>query len=164
MAQFPLDTASSRATNRSPFHGDLAATPPLDPNPNPHPVDPIPAPIVISQRHLSLFEQCPRRYQAEILDRRSLPISEPQRQALQRGQRFHHLLQQRALGITSQTHDPQLDRWLDRLGQAATLQPHADPSQYYLAEHTRTLALPPFELLVRYDALIADHDRAEIID
>jgi hypothetical protein len=64
----------------------------------------------------------------------------------------------------SQLHDPQLDRWLDRLQSSAALQPHDDPSQYYLAEHTRTLALPPFELLVRYDALIADGDRAEIID
>ncbi|NJN60577.1 MAG: PD-(D/E)XK nuclease family protein [Coleofasciculaceae cyanobacterium RL_1_1] len=120
--------------------------------------------IIVSQRHLSLFEHCPRRYQAEILDRRSLPISDQQRYALQRGQQFHHLLQQRALGITSQLHDPQLDRWLDRLQNSATLQPHDDPSQYYLAEHTRTLTLPPFTLLVRYDALIADGDHADIID
>jgi hypothetical protein len=143
----------------------FGSTPRSQPSPDRSPAqNPAPPALIISQRHLSLFEQCPRHYQAEILDRRSLPISDDQRHALQRGQQFHHLLQQRALGITSQLHDPQLDRWLDRLHNSATLQPHDDPSQYYLAEHTRTLALPPFTLLVRYDALIADRDRADIID
>lgn len=132
--------------------------------PSPDPDARTQSPIVISQRHLGLFEHCPRHYQADILDRRSLPIADHQRDALQRGQQFHHLLQQRALGLVSSIHDPQLDRWLDRLQHAATLYPHSDPSQYYLAEHTRTLALPPFTLLVRYDALIADRDRADIID
>jgi len=156
MTQPSFNAASFTATNRS------CRNP--GPKSDPNSAATIPVPIVISQRHLSLFEQCPRRYQAEILDRRSLPISDPQRRALQRGQQFHHLLQQRALGIVGQIHDPQLDRWLDRWQQTASLQPHADPSQYYLAEHTRTLALPPFELLVRYDALIADRDRADILD
>ncbi|MGD1901082.1 MAG: PD-(D/E)XK nuclease family protein [Geitlerinemataceae cyanobacterium] len=119
-------------------------------------------PIVVSQRHLSLFEQCPRRYQAEILERRELPIESNGRQALDRGQRFHHLLQQRALGLTVGGEDPQLDRWLDRLAQSAIATD--DPSKYHLAEHTRILALPPFELLVRYDALLANASGADIID
>ncbi len=149
-----MTTPSLGSTPRSQQNPDRPPASPFSPQPS----------IIVSQRHLSLFEQCPRRYQAEILDRRSFPISDHQRHAIQRGQQFHHLLQQRALGITSQLHDPQLDRWLDRLQNTATLQPHDDPSQYYLAEHTRTLALPPFTLLVRYDALIADRDRADIID
>jgi PD-(D/E)XK nuclease superfamily len=144
----------------------LASTDRSHPNPDPSPDrhSQTQAPIVISQRHLSLFDHCPRHYQAEILEQRSLPISEHQRYALQRGQHFHHLLQQRALGVVSAIHDPQLDRWLDRLHHAAMLQPHGDSRVYQLAEHTRTLSMPPFTLLVRYDALIADRDRADIID
>jgi len=145
------------------------------------PPQPCPEVWRVSQRHLELLEQCPRRYEREVIEKYALPPAGLNQQALEAGKRFHHLLQQRSLGIHAPTiDDPKLQHWLDHLEsrapellphweEAATATPHHPARSFYQAEHERTWLVPTwrspqFELTVRYDALIATPSQAIIID
>ena len=53
----------------------------------------------LSQSHLTLLEQCPRKFQQTYLDQVQTPMPLDQQQRLDWGNRFHLLMQQRELGL-----------------------------------------------------------------
>ena len=83
--------------------------------------DRISAGFIFSQANLSLFEACPRRFYLRYLRKLHWPsdlsAAEEEREiALARGQRFHYLVQQDALGLAAEPEveasaDPMLAGW-----------------------------------------------------
>ncbi|MDY6939963.1 MAG: PD-(D/E)XK nuclease family protein [Cyanobacteriota bacterium] len=125
----------------------------------------------ISQQHLELLAACPRRFQQVFLDRLNTPLS-PERQAsLEAGSRFHLLMQQRELGLPIEAFidaDEQLDRWLNDFMAAApdilTRDRTSTRAVFRQAEHDRTSSYLGFLLSARYDLIVGDDRRAQILD
>ena len=122
--------------------------------------------IRLSQSHLNLLSICPPKFQRVYIDcLGSLPAPE-QQENMQWGSRFHLLMQQRELTLPIEpllANDTELDRSLKALIEAAPeLQPNADI--WREAEHCRTLSFDDFLFTVIYDLLIAETDRAIILD
>ena len=121
----------------------------------------------LSQGHLNLLEICPPKFQQSYLTPvSSLPNPEIEdKQAW--GSRFHLLMQQRELGLPIASlleEDSELDRSLKALVEAAPelFAPHQKGKR--AAEHSRTIGFGNYLLTVIYDLLIAQSDRATIID
>ncbi|MEL6500876.1 MAG: PD-(D/E)XK nuclease family protein [Cyanobacteria bacterium J06623_1] len=122
--------------------------------------------IRLSQSHLNLLSRCPPKFQQVYIDcLGSLPAPE-QQDSMQWGSRFHLLMQQRELTLPIEpllATDSELDHSLKALIQAAPeLAP--DPDIWREAEHCRTLSVDNFLFTVIYDLLIAEADRATILD
>ena len=122
--------------------------------------------IRLSQSHLNLLSICPPKFQRVYIDcLGSLPAPE-QQESMQWGSRFHLLMQQRELTLPIEpllATDTELDLSLKALIEAAPeLQPNVNI--WREAEHCRTLSLDDFLFTVIYDLLIADLDRATILD
>lgn len=122
--------------------------------------------IRLSQSHLNLLSLCPPKFQQVHLDcLGSLPAPE-QQESMQWGSRFHLLMQQRELTLPIEpllATDLELDTALKALIDAAPeLQPRADI--WREAEHCRTLNVEDCLFTVIYDLLIAEADKATILD
>lgn len=122
--------------------------------------------IRLSQSHLNLLSICPPKFQQVYLDGLgSLPAPE-QQDTMEWGSRFHLLMQQRELTLPIEpllATDVELDSSLRALIEAAPeLAPN--PQVWREAEHSRTLRVDDFLFTVIYDLLIAESDRAVILD
>jgi hypothetical protein len=122
--------------------------------------------IRLSQSHLNLLSLCPPKFQQVYLDGlSSLPVPE-QQETMEWGSRFHLLMQQRELTLPIKpllATDIELDSSLTALIEAAPeLAPN--PQVWREAEHSRTLKISNFLFTVIYDLLIAESDRAVILD
>jgi PD-(D/E)XK nuclease superfamily len=122
--------------------------------------------IRLSQSHLNLLSLCPPKFQQVYLDGLgSLPAPE-QQDTMEWGSRFHLLMQQRELTLPIEpllATDTELDSSLRALIEAAPeLAPN--PQVWREAEHCRTLSIGNFLFTVIYDLLIAQSDRAVILD
>ena len=122
--------------------------------------------IRLSQSHLNLLSICPPKFQQVYIDcLGSLPAPE-QQDTMEWGSRFHLLMQQRELALPIEpllATDTELDSSLKALIQA-TPELAPDPKIWREAEHCRTLSIDNFLLTVIYDLLIAENDRAIILD
>jgi CRISPR/Cas system-associated exonuclease Cas4 (RecB family) len=118
-----------------------------------------------SQNSLQDYVNCPRRFQLRYVLRQPWPAvpSEPlgeYERLIERGQRFHQLVQRHSLGMTQDElgktiHDPDLRRWW----QDYLVSPPPNlPSAVRRAEVTLStpLAGSPGRLVARYDLLAVD--------
>lgn len=122
--------------------------------------------IRLSQSHLNILSICPPKFQQVYVDCLG-SLTTPERQdSMQWGSRFHLLMQQRELTLPIEpllATDMELDRSLKALIEAAPeLKP--DPNIWREAEHCRTFSVGNFLFTVVYDLLIAQGDRAIILD
>jgi PD-(D/E)XK nuclease superfamily len=122
--------------------------------------------IRLSQSHLNLLSICPPKFQQVYIEcLGSLPLPE-QQDTREWGSRFHLLMQQRELALPIESllaTDTELDSSLKALIQA-TPELAPDPKIWREAEHCRTLSIDNFLFTVIYDLLIAENDRAIILD
>ena len=121
----------------------------------------------LSQAHLNLLETCPPKFkQSYLTSASSLPNPEIEdRQTW--GTHFHLLMQQRELGLPIESllqEETELDRSLKALIQAAPELLNQNSHQKRQAEHSLTINFGNYLLTVMYDLLIAEEDRARIID
>ncbi len=123
--------------------------------------------IRLSQSQLNLLESCPPQFQRLYLEQLGMPMSPEQQERLSWGSQFHLLMQQQELGLSVDAllkEDEQLRHSLTALVQAVPLLNHPSSNSWQEAEHYRTLAFNGYLLSVIYDLLIADSDRAYILD
>jgi len=122
--------------------------------------------IRLSQSHLNLLSICPPKFQRAYIDGLGSLTAPDLQSNMQWGSRFHLLMQQRELTLPIEpllASETELDRSLKALIEAAPeLQQNADI--WREAEHCRTLSLDNFLFTVIYDLLIAETDRAIILD
>jgi hypothetical protein len=122
--------------------------------------------IRLSQSHLNLLSVCPPMFQQVYLDGLgSLP--DPDLQVnMQWGSRFHLLMQQRELALPIESllsTDLELYSSLKALIQSASeLKPN--PEVWREAEHCRTLSVGDVLFTVIYDLLIANDNKATVLD
>ncbi|QXE23672.1 hypothetical protein B6N60_02362 [Richelia sinica FACHB-800] len=123
----------------------------------------------LSQGQLNLLAACPRKFQHTYLEQLT-PPPDPQHEDHQSlGSRFHLLMQQREMGLPIENFlqaDPQLQSWMSAFANAAPeiLIPAKDDTSFRESEHYRTLQIKNYLLTVIYDLLIADDERAQILD
>jgi len=121
----------------------------------------------LSQGQLNVLETCPRKFQHIYFDQLSSPTSPEQQERQNWGSRFHLLMQQREMGLPVESlleEDPQLQRWMTSLVSAAPEVFTTSPESFRQSEHCRTLNVEEYLLTVIYDLLIADNQRAQILD
>lgn len=123
--------------------------------------------IKLSQGHLNLLETCPPQWQKVYLEELALPKSPDKEEKLAWGNRFHLLMQQRELGLEVEsllTEDQDLEQAFTALVSSV---PELSWHNNFLireAEHYRTLPFDNYLLTVIYDLLIADEEKAQILD
>ena len=125
----------------------------------------------LSQGHLNLLKTCPPKFKQSFLSQTS-SLPKPETEDKQTwGSLFHLLMQQRELGLPIESllqANTELDRSLKALIQAAPELLGSDDTihrnQKRAAEHSRTMSFGNYLLTVVYDLLIAEEDRAKIID
>ncbi|MGP1383033.1 MAG: PD-(D/E)XK nuclease family protein [Thainema sp.] len=121
----------------------------------------------LSQGHLNLLEQCPRKFQHTYLDQLRTPPTPEQQQRMEWGQHFHLLMQQRELGlpldVPAQT-EPDLSQAMQALIAAAPDVFTPTPDQFRQSEHRRTLEVQGYLLTVVYDLLLLEPSQAQILD
>jgi hypothetical protein len=121
--------------------------------------------IRLSQSHLTLLETCPPQFQKVFLEQMGSPPNPQQQDALAWGNRFHLLMQQKALGLPwGVIADPQFERSLEKLIEASSELWKAHSPLWKEAEHTRTLAIQNYLLSVIYDLLVINEAGAQILD
>jgi len=127
----------------------------------------------ISQGHLNTLEYCPRLFQYIYLDQFSMPLTAEQQAAMARGSRFHLLMQQRELGLSTTVvgEDAAISELIEQflaaapevmrcVGETSAL----SPVTFRQSEHRRQFVIQTFAITVVYDLLILEPDRADIFD
>jgi hypothetical protein len=117
----------------------------------------------LSQSHLNQLSHCPRQFQYRYLEQWGLPTvaTEPEQQIL--GSQFHHLLQQRSLGLDIQPFlntNRNLQQWFETLDQF----PPPLIAGTSAHEHQQLLTYAGFTLIAVYDRLIQNPQQAQILD
>lgn len=121
----------------------------------------------LSQSQLNLLATCPRKFQHLYFEQLTTPLSAQQQEKIAWGNQFHLLMQQRELGlpITSLLgENEQLRQSLEALVAADPEILQSDATAWRAAEHHRTLKFQNYLLVVVYDLLIAQENRAQILD
>jgi len=123
----------------------------------------------ISQGHLNLIENCPRRFQHTCLDMLTTPPDPTQEEYKTFGSRFHLLVQQQAMGIGIESFMEEDERLksliLDLTGVIPEiLTPGKEGETFRESEHSRNLQVGDYLITVIYDLLIANNERAQIFD
>jgi hypothetical protein len=121
----------------------------------------------LSQSHLNLLETCPPKFQQVYLDRLATLPDPQQQESLAWGSRFHLVMQQRELGLPIESlleSDRELNRAVTALINATPELWENQNETWREAEHCRTLGRDNCLLTVIYDLLIAQRDRAIILD
>ncbi|MGD1918267.1 MAG: PD-(D/E)XK nuclease family protein [Pleurocapsa sp.] len=121
----------------------------------------------LSQSHLNFLSICPPKFQQIYLDCLG-SIPDPKHQeSMEWGNNFHLLMQQRELGLPIESllkSDVELDASVKDLVEAATELSEPKENSWREAEHSRTMGHGDFVLTVIYDLLIAQPDKAIILD
>jgi ATP-dependent exoDNAse (exonuclease V) beta subunit len=121
----------------------------------------------LSQSHLNLLETCPPKFQQVYLERLASLPDPQQQESLAWGSRFHLLMQQRELGLPIKSlleNDRELNHAVTTLIEATPELWENQSETWREAEHCRTLSNNNCLLTVIYDLLIAQRDRAIILD
>lgn len=117
----------------------------------------------LSQSHLNLLSQCPRKFQYRYLDQWGLPTVEIQLEQQTLGSQFHHLIQQQALGLDIQPFletSSQLRQWFEALQQFPP--PLLKGASQH--EYQQLLRCQNVTLVAVYDLLIQTPQQAQIVD
>lgn len=123
--------------------------------------------IHISQSHLNLLETCPPQFQHIYLEQLGSPLSLEKREKLSWGSQFHQLIQQHELGLSIEllvAKDEQMQNSLNALINAVPSLKNPSKNSWKEAEHCRNLKFQGYLLTVIYDLLIAEPEKAEILD
>jgi CRISPR/Cas system-associated exonuclease Cas4 (RecB family) len=123
----------------------------------------------LSQAQLNLLETCPRKFQNTYLEQLRPPTKPEYEEKQLLGSRFHLLMQQREMGLKIRSFletDSQLESWMRAFAITAPdiLTPANDSEIFRESEHLRTLQVQNYLLSAIYDLLIADKEKAEILD
>ncbi len=123
----------------------------------------------LSQAQLNLLETCPRKFQNTYLEQLRPPTNPDYEEKQLLGSRFHLLMQQREMGLKIRSFletDSQLENWMRAFAITAPdiLTPANDSEIFRESEHLRTLQVENYLLSAIYDLLIADKEKAEILD
>ena len=121
----------------------------------------------LSQRHLNLLETCPPKFKQLYISQDNL-IPNPENEERQVwGCQFHLLMQQRELGLpidsiltTEKELAASLEALIKEVPELSTRQSKGQRA----AEHYRTLSINDYLLSVIYDLVIAQEDKAQILD
>lgn len=124
----------------------------------------------LSQGHLSLLEICPRQFQYQFLEQLNLQNqSLEDEERLRSGSEFHQIIQQRSLQVPIEAllaKDPQLAQWFRAFERVmpdffSSIDVASELSE---SEQVRTLTYLGHCLVVVYDYLILNPERALILD
>ncbi|MFN7852939.1 MAG: PD-(D/E)XK nuclease family protein, partial [Dolichospermum sp.] len=123
----------------------------------------------LSQGHLNLLAACPRKFQHSYLEQLNTPLDPKHEEYQILGSRFHLLMQQREMGLPINNllqADPQLQNWMTDFSKIAPeiFITNIDNQTFRESEHYRTLQIEDYLLTVIYDLLIADQNKAQILD
>ncbi|AFZ45967.1 hypothetical protein PCC7418_3863 [Halothece sp. PCC 7418] len=121
----------------------------------------------LSQNHLNLLSTCPRKFQYTYLEQFTSPCLAQRQSELTLGNRFHHFMQQRELGLPIErilAADPPLAQSFRSLAEVAPKVVDPQPHTWRQAEHRRTIRKGNFLLIGIYDLLILSENQAQIID
>ncbi|MBD1912901.1 MULTISPECIES: PD-(D/E)XK nuclease family protein [unclassified Leptolyngbya] len=120
----------------------------------------------ISQGHLNTLDYCPRLFQHIYLDQLSIPLTFEQQEAMARGSRFHTLMQQHELGLSTQVlgEDAALSELMERFLATAPDVMRRDHALFRQSEHRRQIVFQDFLMTVVYDLLILEPEQADILD
>ena len=121
----------------------------------------------LSQNHLELLSTCRRKFQSTYLEQFTSPCLPQRQSSLTLGNRFHHFMQQRELGLPVErilATDPPLARSFHALAKVAQEVVNPQPETWRDAEHRRSVRQGNFLLIGIYDLLILSHTQAQIID
>ena len=123
--------------------------------------------VRLSQSHLNLLSICPPKFQQIYLDCLDTIPNLQQQEKMKWGSQFHLLMQQRELKLPIEsllTTDSELDAAFKALIKSAPELGLQNSDVWREAEHYRTLSCGNFVLTVIYDLLLAQTDRATILD
>ncbi len=123
----------------------------------------------ISQGHLNLIENCPRKFQHTCLDMLTTPLDPKQEEHKTLGSRFHLLMQQQAMGLGIESFMEEDERLksliLDLTGVIPEILTLGKQGETFReSEHSRNLQLGDYLITVIYDLLIANNEKAQIFD
>ena len=129
----------------------------------------------LTQGHLKLLDLCPRRFRYAYLDHLAAPTDPKLLKRQQWGTRFHLVMQQRELGLSTDdilAQHPDLAAAVEAMMATAPdlfqpfVRPEGDLDLGWLrqSEHRRTVALGGYEFTVVYDLLILTPTDGQIID
>ncbi len=130
----------------------------------------------LSQSHLSLFEECPRKFQHVYLDQVMAPLSPDDQSRRDWGTQFHLMMQQRELGLSPLPGNPQQHFSHDAFQRAVDALVAKLPEVFCeaqspnrLSEHRRILEITssqeqPFLLSAVYDLVFFQGHQATIFD
>ncbi|MGB3653361.1 MAG: PD-(D/E)XK nuclease family protein [Rivularia sp. (in: cyanobacteria)] len=123
----------------------------------------------ISQGQLNLLERCPRQFQHTYLEQLRPPTNPDYEEKQLLGSRFHLLMQQREIGLEIASflqNDSQLQSWMKAYERSAPdiLTDATENETFRESEHYRTFQVENYLLTVIYDLLIADKEKAQILD
>jgi hypothetical protein len=123
--------------------------------------------VRISQKHLSILEQCPYYFQQIYLEKIPTIIPHELQIRAEWGKRFHLLMQQRELGLDIEPllqEDLEMKSSIEALLQVTQNIFDRNSKVIREAEHSRIFSLNGYLLTVVYDLLILAPNTAEIID
>lgn len=123
----------------------------------------------LSQGHLNLLAFCPRKFQHTYLEQLTTPTNPEQEKYQTMGKRFHLLMQQQEMGLPIHSFlqaDTQIQSWMTAFTKFAPeiLTLTTNQQQFRASEYYRTLKFADYLLTVIYDLLIAEQEKAQIID
>jgi len=117
----------------------------------------------LSQGHLTLLDDCARKFQHRYLDRLDTSISLENNPHQQLGSQFHQLMQQQTLGLgiaSLLATDTRLQAWFDAFVEMPP--PMIEGAQE--SEHQRLYWQDGYVLVAIYDLLIQSPTQAQILD
>jgi PD-(D/E)XK nuclease superfamily len=120
----------------------------------------------LSQGHLKVLTECPRKFEHTYLDLLAAPVAPEQRLKMQWGSDFHRLMQQRELGLPIEPFlaaDPQLAQTVQNLITVAPDLFTSDPQVTKDSEQVRTLLIQDYLFTAIYDLVLLG-PTAQIID
>ncbi|MEM6502321.1 MAG: PD-(D/E)XK nuclease family protein [Cyanobacteria bacterium P01_C01_bin.89] len=123
----------------------------------------------LNQSQLNMLSRCPRQFQDQFLEQRSLPASPQFHEAMEWGQRFHRLMERHILGLPIEpwlAGDRELGVCFNALQRslAKTFPSFETLTGTKLCEHRRSLHMGDYLLTAIYDVLILEEERGLIID
>ncbi len=120
----------------------------------------------LSQGHLKVLTECPRKFEHTYLDLLAAPLAPEQHTKMQWGSDFHRLMQQRELGLPIEPFlaaDPPLAQAVHNLIATAPELFTLDPQVTRDSEHVRTLLIKDYLFTAIYDLVLLG-PTAQIID
>ncbi|MEB3341033.1 PD-(D/E)XK nuclease family protein [Okeania sp.] len=124
----------------------------------------------LSQQHLNLLTNCPRKFQYLYLHNLGVPITSAEQERLNWGSQFHLLMQQKELGLPIESlilENQEMLLCFNNFSQAASEILSSETQDDIIlrqAEHHRSFNFKGYILTAIYDLLIAKNKQAQIFD